>query len=119
LRSAAGWWRQSLRQAVGAAAVLFAWRWLNNKTRLRLAFTWPARQRTRLADINLFLREKGLKSFFDRRDLVPGLPWAQALEQAIGAATRALPIGTVAACGKRPGHFFDDLMMQTGQWRSH
>jgi hypothetical protein len=34
------------------------------------------------------------------------------------AVSKTLPIGTVAACGKRPGHFFDDLMMQAGHWRS-
>ncbi len=38
------------------------------------------------ADIDSVLRAKGLKSFFDRRDLAPGLPWIAALEQAIGAA---------------------------------
>ena len=38
------------------------------------------------AEINSALRAKGLKSFFDRRNLTPGLPWVRALEQAIGAA---------------------------------
>jgi WD40 repeat protein/energy-coupling factor transporter ATP-binding protein EcfA2 len=38
------------------------------------------------ADIDGVLRAKGLKPFFDRRDLAPGLPWVRALEQAIGAA---------------------------------
>jgi hypothetical protein len=37
-------------------------------------------------EIDSILRAKGLKSFFDRRNLSPGLPWARALEQAIGAA---------------------------------
>jgi energy-coupling factor transporter ATP-binding protein EcfA2 len=32
------------------------------------------------------LRDKGLTSFLDRRNLAPGLPWVRALEQAIGAA---------------------------------
>ena len=38
------------------------------------------------AEIDSILRAKGLRSFFDRRDLAPGLPWVRALEQAIGAA---------------------------------
>jgi hypothetical protein len=42
------------------------------------------------ADIDSILREKGLKSFFDRRNLNPGLPWVRALEQAIGAAKAAV-----------------------------
>ena len=32
------------------------------------------------------LRAKGLRPFFDRRNLAPGLPWVRALEQTIGAA---------------------------------
>src|SRR5215472_12825233 len=38
------------------------------------------------AEIDSVLRAKGLRSFFDRRNLAPGLPWVRALEQAIGAA---------------------------------
>jgi WD40 repeat protein/energy-coupling factor transporter ATP-binding protein EcfA2 len=41
-------------------------------------------------DIDSVLRSKGLKSFFDRRSLAPGLPWLKALEQAIGAAKAAI-----------------------------
>jgi WD40 repeat protein len=41
-------------------------------------------------DIDAVLREKGLTSFFDRRNLAPGLPWVRALEQAIGAAKAAI-----------------------------
>jgi WD40 repeat protein len=37
-------------------------------------------------EIDSVLRAKGLRSFFDRRNLVPGLPWVRALEQAISAA---------------------------------
>ena len=37
-------------------------------------------------EIDSALRAKGLRSFFDRRNLAPGLPWVRALEQAIGAA---------------------------------
>jgi hypothetical protein len=37
-------------------------------------------------ELDSILRAKGLKPFFDRRNLSPGLPWARALEQAIGAA---------------------------------
>ena len=36
------------------------------------------------AEIDSVLRDKGLKTFFDRRNLAAGLPFA--LEQAIGAA---------------------------------
>jgi hypothetical protein len=42
------------------------------------------------ADINSILRAKGLKSFFDRRNLSPGLPWVRGIEQAIGAAKAAI-----------------------------
>jgi TIR domain len=38
------------------------------------------------ADIDSALRANGLSSFFDRRNLAPGLPWVRALEQAIDAA---------------------------------
>ena len=38
------------------------------------------------AEIDSFLRAKGLKSFFDRRSLAAGLPWLRALEQAIDTA---------------------------------
>ena len=38
------------------------------------------------AEIDSALRANGLSSFFDRRNLAPGLPWVRALEQAIGAA---------------------------------
>jgi TIR domain len=38
------------------------------------------------AEIDSFLRGKGLKSFFDRRSLTAGLPWLRGLEQAINAA---------------------------------
>src|SRR5262245_31748639 len=38
------------------------------------------------AEIDSVLRAQGLKAFFDRRNLTPGLPWVRALEQAIGAA---------------------------------
>ena len=37
-------------------------------------------------DIDSALRQKGLLTFFDRRNLVAGLPWVRALEQTIGAA---------------------------------
>jgi hypothetical protein len=37
-------------------------------------------------DIDSFLSAHGLKPFFDRRNLPPGLPWVRELEQAIGAA---------------------------------
>jgi WD40 repeat protein/energy-coupling factor transporter ATP-binding protein EcfA2 len=37
-------------------------------------------------EIDSVLRDKGLKTFFDRRNLAAGLPWVRALEQAIGAA---------------------------------
>ena len=38
------------------------------------------------AEIDSVLRDKGLRTFFDRRNLAAGLPWVRALEQAIGAA---------------------------------
>jgi len=42
------------------------------------------------AEIDSVLRAKGLRPFFDRRSLEPGLPWVRALEQAIGAAKAAI-----------------------------
>jgi hypothetical protein len=41
-------------------------------------------------DIDSVLHNKGLKSFFDRRNLAPGRPWVRALEQSIGAAKTAI-----------------------------
>jgi WD40 repeat protein len=38
------------------------------------------------SEIDSVLRAKGLRTFFDRRNLAPGLPWIRALEGAIGAA---------------------------------
>jgi energy-coupling factor transporter ATP-binding protein EcfA2 len=45
-----------------------------------------ARTGRHAAEIDSVLRDKGLKTFFDRRNLAAGLPWVRALEQAIGAA---------------------------------
>ena len=42
------------------------------------------------ADIDSVLRSKGLRPFFDRRSLAPGLPWLRALEQAIAGAKAAI-----------------------------
>jgi energy-coupling factor transporter ATP-binding protein EcfA2 len=41
-------------------------------------------------EIDSVLRNKGLKSFFDRRNLDPGLPWIRALEKTIGSAKAAI-----------------------------
>jgi energy-coupling factor transporter ATP-binding protein EcfA2 len=41
-------------------------------------------------DIDSFLRAKGLRPFFDRHDLAPGLRWVPALEQAINAASAVI-----------------------------
>src|SRR6516162_11276909 len=42
------------------------------------------------AEIDSILRDKGLKTFIDRRNLAPGLPWVRELERAIGAAKAAI-----------------------------
>jgi energy-coupling factor transporter ATP-binding protein EcfA2 len=42
------------------------------------------------AEIDSVLRSKGMKTFFDRRNLAAGLPWVRALEQAMGAAKAAI-----------------------------
>ena len=42
------------------------------------------------AEIDSVLRDKGLKTFFDRSNLAGGQPWVRALEQAIGAAKAAI-----------------------------
>ena len=41
-------------------------------------------------DIDSVLRQKGLRTFFDSRNLVPGFPWVRALEETIGAAKAAI-----------------------------
>src|SRR5262249_50309845 len=46
--------------------------------------------RRHAVEIDSVLRAKGLRSFFDRRNLAPGLPWVRALEQAIGTAKAAI-----------------------------
>jgi hypothetical protein len=43
------------------------------------------------ADLNSWLRAKGLSTFFDRSELRPGLRWVSALEEAIGRS-RAVAI---------------------------
>ena len=53
-------------------------------------------------DIDSALRANGLKSFFDRRNLDPGLPWVRALEKAIGAA-RSANGSSLGACESRCG----------------
>jgi internalin A len=42
------------------------------------------------AEIDSVLRDNGLKTFFDRRNLAPGLPWVRALEHAIGSSKAAI-----------------------------
>jgi energy-coupling factor transporter ATP-binding protein EcfA2 len=42
------------------------------------------------ADIDCFLQARGLTSFFDRRDLSPGLPWVGGLEKALNATKAAI-----------------------------
>jgi TIR domain len=42
------------------------------------------------ADIDLFLRARGLKPFFDRRNLPPGLRWVRELEKALNLAKVAI-----------------------------
>src|SRR5262249_7237426 len=54
------------------------------------------------ADIDSVLRSKGLKPFFDRRNLAPGLPWVAALEQAIGASKAAIVLIGPRGFGNTP-----------------
>ena len=42
-------------------------------------------------EIDSVLRSNGLRPFFDRRNLAPGLPWVRALEEAISAAKAGYP----------------------------
>jgi energy-coupling factor transporter ATP-binding protein EcfA2 len=42
------------------------------------------------ADIDDLLRARGLTSFFDRRNLSPGLPWVRGLEKALNATKSAI-----------------------------
>jgi hypothetical protein len=53
------------------------------------------------AEIDSVLRDKGLKAFFDRRNLAAGLPWVRALEQAIGAAKAAIMLIGPRGLGNR------------------
>ena len=48
--------------------------------------SWSRADGRHAAEIDSILRDKGLKTFFDHRNLAAGLPWVRALEQAIGAA---------------------------------
>jgi hypothetical protein len=41
-------------------------------------------------DIDSLLRARGFTSFFDRRNLAPGLPWVRGLEKALNAAKSAI-----------------------------
>ncbi len=42
------------------------------------------------ADIEDLLRAASLKTFFDRRELAPGLPWVRALEETMGKSRVAI-----------------------------
>ncbi|RXT48567.1 toll/interleukin-1 receptor domain-containing protein [Bradyrhizobium betae] len=42
------------------------------------------------ADVERLLRGAALRTFFDRRELTPGLPWVRALEDAMGKSKSAL-----------------------------
>src|SRR5258708_21473323 len=46
------------------------------------------------AELNSWLRAHGFRTFFDRSDLGPGLPWVRALEDAIrGSKAVAILVG--------------------------
>ena len=51
-------------------------------------------------EIDSVLRDEGLKTFFDRRNLAVGLPWVRALKQAIGAAKAAIVLIGPRGLGK-------------------
>jgi hypothetical protein len=42
------------------------------------------------ADIDCYLQARGFTSFFDRRNLPPGLPWVRELEKALNATKAAI-----------------------------
>jgi hypothetical protein len=42
------------------------------------------------ADIDSVLQARGFTSFFDRRNLPPGLPWVRELEKALNSAQAAV-----------------------------
>jgi hypothetical protein len=44
----------------------------------------------RAADVDSVLRARGVTSFFDRRNLPPGLPWVRELEKALNSAKAAI-----------------------------
>jgi TIR domain len=50
-------------------------------------------------EIDSALRARGLKPFFDRRNLPPGLRWVPALEQAISASAIDAMTG-MCSCGR-------------------
>jgi hypothetical protein len=66
------------------------------------AFSYSRADGRHAAEIDSILCAKGLKSFFDRRNLDAGLPWVRALEKAIRAAKSALT-ARLADAPWRPG----------------
>jgi TIR domain len=57
--------------------------------------SYPRADWRHAAEIDSVLPGNGLRSFFDRCNLAPGIPWVRALEQAIGAAKAVIVlIGT-------------------------
>jgi hypothetical protein len=54
------------------------------------------------AEIDSTLRAHGLKSFFDRRNLAPGMPWIRALEEAMAAAKAAIVLIGPRGLGNTP-----------------
>jgi energy-coupling factor transporter ATP-binding protein EcfA2 len=67
------------------------------------------------AEIDSFLRGKGLKPFFDRRSLASGLPWVRALEQVIGTAKAVIVLIGPRGLGNTQQYERDlALIRQTG-----
>ena len=50
-------------------------------------------------EIDSFLRARGLRPYFDRRNIMPGLPWVPALERAIDAAMAVIVLIGPAGLG--------------------
>jgi len=53
---------------------------------LFLSYSYNRADGKAVAEIQKILEDSGLKTFFDARSLTPGLPWATALENALGSA---------------------------------
>jgi hypothetical protein len=69
------------------------------------------------AELNGWLRDHGLRIFFDRSELRPGLRWIPALEDAIGRSDAlAILVGRHGIGNTQQYERYLALVRQTGDW---